>query len=241
MNDLPRRLFVVWFGGDMSPARSRSLALIRHVTSLEVILVDEQSLHDWVRSDAPLHPAFPLLSAVHKADYLRCYLMHHHGGGYVDLKPLRADWATEFDLLERTPHAWAVGYREGGRHGVATFGLQRDQRWAVHRSAWWRYRWLQANYRLLMGVCGFVFRPASCMTTLWYAAVLSRLEYFSAALSRHPARHPRDHHGFVVDRGPSGYPIPWSALLADILHPLALQHRRRILLTLPPPEFTDYR
>ena len=44
------------------------------------------NLQDWVVAGHPLHPAYNDLSLVHRSDYLRAYLLHHHGGGYCDLK-----------------------------------------------------------------------------------------------------------------------------------------------------------
>ena len=235
-----RRVFVIWLGGPMSATRAASLDAIRRHVGVPVELISEQSLDRWVTAAAPLHPAFSHLSAIHQADYLRCYLMHHHGGGYLDLKPLEADWRPAFDQLDANPDLLTVGYPEVGRRGVGTFGVELLGSPRPLHSAWWRYRWLQLNYRRLIGVCAFVCRPQSTFTTAWFATVTQRLDSFQAALAAHPARHLRDHAGFPIDGQPSGYPVTWTALLADIFHPLALRHRHHILNTLPPPSFHGY-
>jgi hypothetical protein len=238
--DFTRRVFVAWRGPPMSAARAASLEKIRRNVGVETVIVTENSLDRWVAADAPLHPAFGRLSAVHQADYLRCYLMHHHGGGYVDLKPLTASWAADFERLETTPGALAVGYREPGPQGVASFGLELVRGPRILRAAWWRRRWLQLNYRSLIGTCGFVFRPRTELTAEWFGEMTRRLDGFAARLAEHPARHPRDHAGFVIDGRPSEYPVPWMALLGDVFHPLVWRYRRRLLKTLPPPGFEGY-
>lgn len=238
---VPRRVFVAWFGPPMPVRRIENLESIQGHVGVDTVVISEQTLDRWLVPGVPLHPSFDRLSAVHQADYLRCYLMHHHGGGYADLKPVTADWRPEFDRLDAGHDIWALGYREVGRHGVGSMGSERIRVFRPLHAAWWRYRWLQLNHRRLIGVCAFLFRPRTALTAAWWAELNRRLDGFAAPLASHPARHPRDHEGFEVDGRPSGYPIPWSALLADILHPLALRHRRRILRTLPPPRFTDYR
>lgn len=237
---VPRRVFVVWLGGPMSATRTASLDAIRRHVGVPVELVSEQSLGDWIVDDAPLPPAFGRLSAIHKADYLRCYLMHHHGGGYVDLKLLEADWRPAFDLLDARPGLLAVGYAEVDRSGVGSFGVELLGSPRPLHAAWWRYRWLQLNYRRLVGVCAFVMRPHTPLTAAWFAEVSHRLDGFADALAAHPAAHLRDHAGFLIDGRASGYPIPWTALLGDILHPLVLAHRHEIARTLAPPRFSAY-
>lgn len=242
-DSVPRRVFTVWYDGPMPAIRAESLAMLRRNVGVDVVLIDKDSLPAWLVPAAGLHPAFKHLSDVHKADYLRCYLMHFQGGGYVDLKPVDTNWSTEFDRLDAARDFFALGYREPNRGGIATFGLElkHETGFLARLAAWSRYRWLQANYRSLMGNDAFIFRPQSPLTTEWFAELSRRLDGYADQLSAHPAAHPRDHLGFLVEGRKSGYPIPWSAILGDILHPLSLKYRRRILRTLTPPRFTDYR
>lgn len=238
--NIARRVFVVWLGPPMSATRAASLDAIRTHVGVETVLVTADSLDRWVTAEAPLHPAFRWLSAVHQADYLRCYLMHHHGGGYVDLKPLAASWTADFERLKATPEALAVGYREPGPQGVASFGLELAGSPRILRAAWWRRRWLQLNYQSLIGLCGFVFRPRTELTGAWWREMTRRLDGFAAQLAEHPAQDPRDHAGYLIEGRASGYPVPWTALLGDVFHPLVWQYRRRVLKTLPPPGFERY-
>jgi hypothetical protein len=38
----------------------------------------------------------------------------------------------------------------------------------------------------------------------------------------------------------SGYPVPWSFIMGDILGPLATINFTRLARSLPPPKFTGY-
>lgn len=49
-------------------------------------LITLDSLPPWIDPEIPLHPSFDHLSTIHRSDYLRCYFMHVHGGGYTDIK-----------------------------------------------------------------------------------------------------------------------------------------------------------
>ena len=69
------------------------------------------NLNKYILPDYPLHEAYPYLSETHKADYLRCYFMHHYGGGYTDIKPTTKSWIPSFDKLNNSDK-YAIGYQE---------------------------------------------------------------------------------------------------------------------------------
>ena len=91
----------------MSDQRRQRLEELRSLAApCRVILLTQETIPSIVRPDAPLHPAYPYLSAVHKADYLRAYLMHFHGGGYTDIKtPYGWPWYDAFRDFELNPRA----------------------------------------------------------------------------------------------------------------------------------------
>lgn len=67
----------------------------------------------FILPEYPLHKAFEFLSAVHKSDYLRSYLLYHYGGGYSDVKHFHYDMLPFFKQLEEGPaDKYAVGYHE---------------------------------------------------------------------------------------------------------------------------------
>lgn len=64
-----------------------------------VTLVTPDNLYDFVDKKYPLHDCYNCLSSVHKADYLRVYLLHIHGGAYFDIKNPAFDIAPYADKL----------------------------------------------------------------------------------------------------------------------------------------------
>lgn len=66
----------------------------------------------FILKDAPLHPSYSFLSGVHRSDYLRCYLMHHYGGGYSDIKHMHFDIGPLINRLEEGPKdIYVSGYQ----------------------------------------------------------------------------------------------------------------------------------
>ena len=203
---VPRRIFVIWVGSTpMNPRRQESLASIRKTqTNNDVVLIDENSWKNWLVEEAPVHSAFEFLSPVHKSDYMRAYLMHFHGGGYCDIKPVSADWAPMFQLLDEEPNLWAVGYRE------VTSEYTPDLPRALGKD-------LKRHYRSVFGTSAYIFRPGTSFTQEWWRELTSRMDYFASALRESPGRDSYD--------PLASYPIRWTEILGDIVQPLCLKHQ----------------
>lgn len=237
-----RALYVFWTGENpVSENRRRSLEAMAN-TGLPLVFVTAQNLPEYL-PPARLHPAYPSLNLAHRADYLRCYFMHHHGGAYSDLKLNASSWLAAFEGLANDPEAWATGYRELRANAVADIYLSARRRRAgfvpsLRAQLQWRH--LQLNYRKVIGNGAFIFKPGTPLTAAWWEALNQRLDELLPELERHPARHPKDQPGMRIDGEPSRYPVPWTYLLGDVLQPLALQHSARLRYDLPPPEFTNY-
>ena len=197
---------------------------------MEVTFITQRNLHEWVLADNPLHPAYPYLSAIHRADYLRVYFMHHYGGGYSDIKIINKSWLHARDQLLYS-NKFGVGYREIGPKGVA-----------LVRS--WKYIILLYRWRLLLGNCAFIFKPHSEFTYQWLKLTEDLLDKKLLKLKNNPATHPEDHKRRRLKSNQdeskyysSSYPIRWSEMLGDIFHPLCLQYSSELLNTLPAPDF----
>ena len=94
------RLFCFWTGDNpMSPNRLKALTTMAN-SGLEVIFLTKENIEGWVLDSDPLHPAFQYLSAIHRADYLRMYFMHHYGGGYSDIKNINHSWIAAAEKLK---------------------------------------------------------------------------------------------------------------------------------------------
>ena len=191
----------------MPATRSTCLDRMRAMQRTEIVLVTPENLSEWVLPENPLHPAYEHLSLVHRSDYLRAYLMHHHGGGYSDIKRPRHDWDRAWAALDADPDALAIGYTETTSAGVG----RPDGSMAPL---------LRHHFTSLLGVCAFIMRPRTSLTSAWLAQVESILDQNLADLRAHP--------GGVWGDEP-GYPLRWTALLGDVLHPWMLVHSRWLL------------
>lgn len=219
-SEVSRRIFALWTGENEIPGiRRKHLNALASTREIEFELVTPNNLHEWILPEAPLHPAYSHLSLVHRSDYLRAYLLHHHGGGYCDIKAA-GSWKNSFKQLEADPNHWVVGYPEDSRGRIPQLGgnLERD---------------LHAHFRFVSGTGALIARAHSPFTEEWLAEVERRLDYFASILKDHP--------GGVRNEAPS-YPVGWTQLLASIVYPLSLKYRKRI--TLGPqlrPSSVDYR
>jgi hypothetical protein len=206
--DVPRRIFVVWTGAnDLTPNRQRGLASIRHHNpDLEVVLVTDHNVDDWIVPGHPLHPSYEHLSLNHRSDHLRAYLLHHHGGGYCDVKSIRGPWSSAYDRLDASD-AWLVGYTELRFDMVARIegSLGRDL--------------IRASTQVL-GCGSFISRPRTPFTDELLSEQYRRLDEWADALAAVPGG----------ERGQvEGYPVPWLGLMGSIVGPLCLKYQHRLL------------
>lgn len=208
---VPRRIYLLWTGENaMTSNREQSVERIRRQNPYtDVVVVTPENIEEFVVDGHPLHPTYSDLSFVHRADYLRAYLMYHHGGAYLDIKPYSGSIDSFFELLEADPNLWAVGTGESpvsiawARGGA----LGRDQK--VHVSK-------------VLCQATFAFRPHSLLAAVWLSEVERRLSYFADLLQLHPATD-----AFGAD---GQYPVPWFSLLGAVLPPLCLKYHRHIAI-----------
>ena len=207
-----RRLFCLWTGDNpMSATRKEHLQSIRDNVDLPIVLVTRDNLDVWV-PQKERHSAYEFLSATHRADYLRCFLMHKYGGAYCDIKPVRRSWRQHYDDLMKDDTKWICGYRE-----------QREQDVACGPGD--NAKTVKSQFRNLVGTPAFIMKPDTEFTRAW-------MEYVSQTLDRHldklrefPARGPREQWRQGSDYG---YPLRWLELLGEKFHPLQLQYLGRI-------------
>ena len=220
-SEFPALAFVVWTGtNDMSDNRKRNLEVIRGRLGLPVELVTPDSVGRWLVPGHPLPPGYDHLSLIHRSDYLRGYLMHHHGGAYVDVKEPLSSWRPSYDRMAADPDAWVTSYRASHANWIGKLRgrLGRD---------------ILVNYRLMFGKSGFMMRSHTPLTAAWMERMDTVLEDNLEQLAEHPG-------GVFGDDGE--YPLSWTDLLGRVLDPLTLKHVEhvrhddRMLL-----EFEDYR
>jgi hypothetical protein len=114
----------------MSEQRQRRLQELREFAApVRVRILTPETIPSLRLPGAPFHPAYPYLSAVHRADYLRCYLMHFHGGGYTDIKSyLVGSWTKAFRDLDTHPDI-LFSYRHPGYAMIARPSTDVTRRW----------------------------------------------------------------------------------------------------------------
>jgi hypothetical protein len=223
-----RTIFCLWTGDEiMSGNRLQALWSIYNNTACPIAMINRNSVEEWIRKDHPLHPAYPFLSSTHKSDYLRCYLMHHYGGGYSDIKITSKKWWGFFEALEMSDKQ-ALGYVElahGIPHIEGEFGDL-----------------LRKSHAELIGLCAFIFKKQSALTSEWLTQAESLLDRKFDELQRSPASHPLDQTGVILPDGTtSSYPLRWAELLGEIVHPLFYKYRTELLQAPIEPYFGSYR
>ena len=228
------RIFLFWTGDNQMSSNRRKCLESFHLNSFcNVELVDSHNLSDWLVSD--LHPAFHYLSFTHRSDYLRCYFMHHYGGGYSDIKFCSFDWRPYFkQLLNSDLGAYMCGYSERSPNSVAS-----------PRTA------IRSGYQCLPGMGHFIFKAYTPLTSMWITRVHSYLDNLMDPLIENPGTyHPRAVFGGVHSHNlclrlrfyNSRYPLHWNSLLGQILHPLSYEYMNNLILTMPHIDtVTDYR
>lgn len=99
--DIPRVVYCCWTGdNEITPNRVRCLEAIKKNIGVPVILVTPQNLSEFIVPEFPFHPGYEYLSLTQKSDYLRCYLLHVHGGGYCDIKEVYDSWVPWFEKTD---------------------------------------------------------------------------------------------------------------------------------------------
>jgi len=224
----------------MSENRKACLATFER-TGLEPVLVTPDNLSEWVVPDHPIHPAFQYLSATQRGDYLKAYMMYHHGGGYADIKRQLESWLPTVDKVLKSGILIGAGYREvrGGTPWLHNH-MVNGQTYIIDRPAPYRVTKLVSNimrgsYWYMIGNGALYFKRHSLYCKIWLNAVEYRLDLLYDSLKANPARHPRD-----SAREGTGYPVPWSFLHGDINGPLSLAFFWSLSRDLPRPDFINY-
>lgn len=223
-----RTIFCAWTGDEiLSENRLRALWSIFSNAGCPVVYLNPNTIGAWEKPGFPFHPAYRHMSSMHKADYLRTYLMHHYGGGYTDIKFTTKNWAPFFDDLEASD-AHALGYPEllqGIPHMEGEVG---DHMRSVHSE--------------LIGICSIICRKGSPFTANWLEHLHQRLDATFPVLERHPAQHPMDHAGVSLPDGTvSPYPFRWAAVGGEIFTPQVYAFREQIIKAPIEPIFGGYR
>lgn len=197
-------IYCFWTGeNEMSENRKNGYEDLVKNAGCKVILVTPRNLHEFILKKDPLHDAYEYLTLNHRSDYLRCYFMHHYGGGFADIKPYKHSWKNSFEKLKKNKNKYVLGYREVGEYGVARLEGK-------------LYEDLKKHYPLLIGNGAFICKSNTILTCEWYKELNQRLDVYMINLRKH-------------DEGQTEYPIPYTGMQGDIFHPICLKFHDFIL------------
>lgn len=109
---LHKVVWMCWTGHNPVPPHLKlCMRTVERNAGVPVILLTPQNIAEYVPDP---HPAYPYLHLAHRADYLRCYLLHNYGGIYLDMDTIcLQDLNGLFNLLQDYE---AVGY-DGSQWG----------------------------------------------------------------------------------------------------------------------------
>ena len=206
-------VYVFWTGNNkMSKARRNCFETIKKNIGIKVILITPKNLKKYIVKGHPIHKAYPYLSLVHKADYLRTYFMHFYGGGYTDIKKTDINWKPFFENLNKQEDKWCNGYTEidGG-------SSSKDPE--VHK-----------NLKKYIGNGSYIFKPNTPITRKWFEILNKKLDKAYPELKKQP-KNPNSIHDI----------LGWSYLLCDHFHDVLKPYTDNILHDLPLINTSNYR
>ena len=219
-------IFILWTGGTLTQNRIKGIKKIREKTKCNVTLINyKDNLKKFILKDYPLHKGYKYLSAIHKADYLRCYMMHHYGGGYSDIKAAKHSWIPEFEKIEKDKNIWALGCNNKECGFGLAYPYENDKI---------QNKFMKTNHNKMIGVGYFIYRPRTKITYEWYNNLIKRMDFYYNKLKKNPAKFPREStHGTpkpVWEGGKTNtkYPIGWNRILGQIIYPIQLKYLNHI-------------
>ena len=224
-------IFVFWTGNNkMSLNRINSLHVIIKCTQCNIVLITPDNLNDYIINNYPIHKTYLYLHYYHRADYLRCYFMHHYGGGYTDLKRVEQSWLKHFDTINNSKDIWIIGYKE------LPSGIINNPE-SINANS------LQENYHKIVGNGAFICKNNTKFTSDWYAILNYRLtEYYDLVFHKFPISNHKEQYIYINNKKHKlDTIIHWTNLLGDIIQPLLLKYNKNINQDLSPPIFENYR
>ena len=221
----PEVIYCFWTGDNpLTDNRIKGLEALEKNAGVPVKLITPENLPDYILPEFPLHKGYELLSFVHRSDYLRCYFMHHYGGGYADIKPFNHSWKSAFEKLNNKKDKYILGYPEllyGGLTPVKHSFLADKTIYKNYRekldSEEKVFNDLTKHTPLLVGVCSFICKPNTPLTLEWYQELHKRMDKAYDLLYNFNEKN-KEYMIYNEENYPDkGYPIPYFHLLGQII------------------------
>lgn len=246
------KIFCWWLNEEeMSDNRKISLDNLYKVTNCDVVFLDKNTVHNYILPQYPLHEGYKYLSEIQQGDYLKCYFMHHYGGGYSDIKKTLGSWVPFFDKLYNNNDIYCIGYGEKNEYGVAilencTLHPIKSKYCKEHSINDFGDKWdsteIKQNWQSLIGNGAFICKKNTPFTLDWWNAVNEKLDGYLPKLKENPSKFSRDAKNHInPNTGEvSNYPIGWAVIHGCIFHPLSLKYKDNILKDLHYPIVENY-
>ena len=188
--------------------------------NIDSVLITRKNLDDYLTE--PLHENFWLLSDVHKADYLRCYLMHFYGGAYADIKPPTEDWSEYMKEMSESENIWLMGYPQPHYLNLTGFTVED----------------LEEKKIMNFSDTGFLCKRDTPLTNEWYNSLIKKMDDNSEQLKKYPAEYSK--HNYCKNFSGPQYPFDYKDILDEILQPITCKYEYKVSRILPPLDCRNY-
>lgn len=204
--EVPKNIYIIWAGSnDMPSVRKDAVkSITQYLSGFEIITVTPRNLHQFIDEVRPLHPMYEKLSYVHRSDYLRVYLLWAHGGGYTDIKKPKNNWESVFYEFSSSD-TWIAGYPE-----IVFKMISESEPFGKD---------LKKMSSKMIGQGAFIARPKNPFLEEWLNEMDRRLDLYAEQLTLNPGN------AYGTN---DGYPLAWTELLADVLHPLCAKYSGKV-------------
>lgn len=232
VNNVPELVFIIWFGKNISDNRLSALNSLINNIGVPYILITDNNYQSFVFNNYPLHEAWNYLSGVHKADYLRCYLLHHYGGGYHDIKYRDKDWINQWNSFN-DENVWIKSRKEKQKGWIA-YDIDNPDT-----------KWLQNHYNELGTMSWCICRPNTLYTSELIDKIHSKLDHHLINLKKNPSTIQSGYYHKnpfkKIDNIENNYPIRWLEILGEIYHPLMYKYKEHLYFDLPDIIYKKYK
>jgi hypothetical protein len=217
MEKTQKTIFIFWLGlNKMGKKRKQILNYLKNnIKKCDVTLINNFNYKNFIKPAYQLHPAFEYLSAVHKTDYLRCYFMHHYGGGYTDIKYQYDNWNQCFNKINDNSNIFVIGCKEKNIGCISG------------RCS----NYVRNNWERCISNGKFIMKKQTVFTSQMMSKIHEILDLKLELLKKNPAYCNRS--GYLCKHTEcKHYPIWWNEILGEILHPLEVEYHKHILYDL---------
>ena len=247
------KIYCWWLNNEeMSENRKNSLENLKTLTSCDIVFITMETLPNYILPDYPLHEGYQYLSEIQQGDYLKCYFMHHYGGGYSDIKQTLGSWNPFFNKLYDDDNLYCIGYGERDPGHIARLENctlnPKYSKYSLdyttnHDGSKWDSTQIKDNWFKLIGNGAFICKKNTPFTLDWWNSLNEKMDGYLSQLKLNPSKWGRDALGHINPNNGeiSNYPIDWAVINGCIFHPLSLKYCNNILQILHYPITINYK